>query len=159
MKSFYLNFGTSLSTLGLYEEAAQMLEEYARLAPEDFDARFQLGAVYQILSERSLDDRLTERAVGEQPGGAEAEQRAEAAAQLTAQMRVAAAVQAKTPHPEFCQLGGRAGCALPAEIKVADSWGDSAWGCAAHVEEILIHVRSVFIASEELGGLAAYLNR
>ncbi|WP_258953034.1 GAF domain-containing protein [Lentzea californiensis] len=90
---------------------------------------------------------------------AEAEQRAEAAAQLTAQMRVAAAVQAKTPHPEFCQLGGRAGCTLPAEIKVADSWGDSAWGCAAHVEEILIHVRSVFIASEELGGLAAYLNR
>ncbi|RDI32198.1 GAF domain-containing protein [Lentzea flaviverrucosa] len=102
---------------------------------------------------------LAEAVRAERELRAEAEQRAEAAAQLTAQMRVAAAVQAKTPHPEFCQLGGRAGCTLPAEIKVADSWGDSAWGCAAHVEEILIHVRSVFIASEELGGLAAYLNR
>ncbi|WP_255508937.1 hypothetical protein [Micromonospora sp. A202] len=47
----------------------------------------------------------------------------------------------------------------PAEIKIADSWGDSARGCTAHVEEALLNVRSVFIASEELGGLAAYLNR
>jgi hypothetical protein len=74
-------------------------------------------------------------------------------------MRSAAAAQAAAPHPERCQLGGRAGCAAPAEVKVADSWGDAAWGCPAHVEEALIHVRSVFIASEELGGLAAYLNR
>jgi spermidine synthase len=65
VKTFYLNFGTALSTLGMYEEAAQMLEEYARLAPDEFDARFQLGAVYQILSERALDDRMTEQAVGE----------------------------------------------------------------------------------------------
>ena len=63
------------------------------------------------------------------------------------------------PHPEHCQLGGRAGCTAPAEIKIADSWGDAAWGCPAHVEEAIINVRSVFIASEELGGLAAYLNR
>ncbi|HYP27733.1 MAG TPA: fused MFS/spermidine synthase [Blastocatellia bacterium] len=63
VKTFYLNFGMALRTLGLYEEAAQMLEEYARVAPEDFDAHFQLGAVYQIISERSLDDRLAERAV------------------------------------------------------------------------------------------------
>ena len=47
----------------------------------------------------------------------------------------------------------------PAEIKVADSWGDAAWGCPAHVEEALINVRSVFIASEELGGLASYVHR
>ncbi|USX53430.1 GAF domain-containing protein [Lentzea sp. HUAS12] len=90
---------------------------------------------------------------------AEAERRADAAAELAAQMRTAAAEQARSPHPELCQLGGRAGCAEPAEIKVADSWGDSAWGCAVHVEEALIHVRSVFIAGEELGGLGAYLNR
>ncbi|TQJ23401.1 hypothetical protein FBZ33_3670 [Micromonospora sp. A202] len=51
------------------------------------------------------------------------------------------------------------GCMAPAEIKIADSWGDSARGCTAHVEEALLNVRSVFIASEELGGLAAYLNR
>ncbi|WIM92687.1 GAF domain-containing protein [Actinoplanes oblitus] len=90
---------------------------------------------------------------------AEAEQRAEDAAELAAQMRAAAALQANLPHPEHCQLGGVAGCTEPAEIKVADSWGDSAWGCTAHVEEAIVNVRSVFIANEELGGLAAYLNR
>jgi hypothetical protein len=74
-------------------------------------------------------------------------------------MRTAAAAQAAAPHPEHCELGGAAGCTAPAKLKIADSWGDSAWGCAAHVEEAIINVRSVFIASEELGGLAAYLNR
>ncbi|WP_233583951.1 hypothetical protein [Micromonospora sp. CV4] len=34
-----------------------------------------------------------------------------------------------------------------------ESWGDAAWGCPAHVEEAILNVRSVFIASEELGGL------
>ena len=48
---------------------------------------------------------------------------------------------------------------MPAEIKIADSWGDAAWGCSAHVEEAIINVRTVFIANEELSGLAAYLNR
>ncbi|MCX4091928.1 GAF domain-containing protein [Nocardia sp. alder85J] len=90
---------------------------------------------------------------------AEAEQRAAAAAELAARMRTAAAAQAAAPHPEHCQLGGPAGCTEPAEIKIADSWGDSAWGCPAHVEEALFNVRSVFIAGSELGGLAAYLNR
>ena len=89
----------------------------------------------------------------------EAEQRAAAAAELAARMRAAAAAQAGTPHPERCGLGGAAGCTAPAELKIADSWGDSAWGCTGHVEEAIINVRSVFIASEELGGLAAYLNR
>lgn len=88
-----------------------------------------------------------------------AEERAAAAAELAGRMRVAAAAQAATPHPERCQLGGAAGCGKPAEVKVADSWGDAAWGCPEHVEEALINVRSVFIASEELGGLAAYVNR
>ncbi|WBB78049.1 GAF domain-containing protein [Micromonospora sp. WMMD882] len=90
---------------------------------------------------------------------AEAEQRATAAAELADRLRAAAAAQAARPHPERCQLGGSAGCAAPAEIKIADSWGDSAWGCNAHVEEAILNVRSVFIASEDLGGLAAYLNR
>ncbi|SDG48189.1 GAF domain-containing protein [Lentzea fradiae] len=90
---------------------------------------------------------------------ADAEKRAAEAAELAAKMRVAAATHAQAPRPEKCQLGGKAGCAEAAEIKVADSWGDAAWGCAVHVEEALIHVRSIFIASEELGGLAAYLNR
>ena len=82
-----------------------------------------------------------------------------AAAELAAQVRAAATAQAAQPHPERCQLGGAQGCGEPAELKVADSWGDAAWGCPAHVEEVIINVRSVFIASEELGGLGAYLQR
>ncbi|MFD0783015.1 hypothetical protein ACFQZ8_03615 [Micromonospora azadirachtae] len=48
-----------------------------------------------------------------------------------------------------------AGCAEPAELEIADSWGDCVWGCPGHVEETILNVRSVFIASGELGGLAA----
>ncbi|MET9229966.1 GAF domain-containing protein [Lentzea sp. NPDC003310] len=104
-------------------------------------------------------EALAEAVRAERELRAEAERRADAAAELAAQMEAAAAVQAQAPHPEHCQLGGRAGCTAPAEIKVADSWGDSAWGCGPHTEEVLIHVRSVFIASSELGGLAAYVHR
>lgn len=63
--TFYLNFGAALAPLGLYEEAAQMFEEYARLAPNDFEAHYQLGAVYEIMAERTLDDQMTARAVEE----------------------------------------------------------------------------------------------
>ncbi|MQY07657.1 GAF domain-containing protein [Actinomadura macrotermitis] len=110
-------------------------------------------------SARSALEELAKAVRAEQRLRAEAEQRASAAAELAAQMRVAAAVQAPAAPPEHCQLGGTSGCEAAAEIKVADSWGVSAWGCTAHVEEALITVRSAFIANEELGGLAAYLNR
>ena len=108
---------------------------------------------------KAAHDELAKVVSAERLLRAEAEQRAAAAAELTARMRTAAAAQAAMPHPEHCQLGGQPGCAAPAEIKIADSWGDAAWGCADHVEEAIINVRSVFIASEELGGLAAYVNR
>ncbi|MBG0566111.1 GAF domain-containing protein [Actinoplanes aureus] len=108
---------------------------------------------------KSAHDQLAEVVSVERELRAEAEQRATAAAELAARMRAAAAAQAAMPHPERCELGGAAGCTAPAEIKIADSWGDAAWGCPAHVEEAIINVRSVFIASEELGGLAAYVNR
>ncbi|MFI7661231.1 GAF domain-containing protein [Micromonospora parva] len=108
---------------------------------------------------RSANDELARVVLVERELRAEAEQRAAAAAELATQMRAAAAAQAAAPHPEHCQLGGAAGCTAPAEIKIADSWGDAAWGCPTHVEEAILNVRSVFIASEELGGLAAYLNR
>ncbi|SFR27896.1 GAF domain-containing protein [Lentzea waywayandensis] len=110
-------------------------------------------------AKQAAEARLAEAMRAEQELRADAEHRATAAAELAAQLRAAAAEQARTPHPEHCQLGGRFGCTAVAEVKVADSWGDAAWGCAAHVEEALIHVRSVFIASEELGGLVAYRNR
>jgi hypothetical protein len=108
---------------------------------------------------RAAHDELARVVAVERELRADAEKRAEAAAELTARMRAAAAELAARPHPEQCELGGSAGCTAPAEIKLADSWGDSAWGCAAHVEEAILNVRSVFIASEELGGLAAYVNR
>ncbi|MDY7088723.1 MAG: GAF domain-containing protein [Actinomycetota bacterium] len=120
-------------------------DEQARLAAE---ARAQAALA-----------ELAEAVRAEQELRAEAEKRAAAAAALTARMRAAADAQAAAPHPDRCQLGGSAGCDAPAELKIADSWGDSAWGCSEHVEEAIINVRSAFIASEELGGLAAYLNR
>jgi spermidine synthase len=63
--TFYLNFGTALMQIDLYEEAAQMLQEFSRLAPNDFEGHFQLGAAYEIQSERALDDSTTRRAVDE----------------------------------------------------------------------------------------------
>jgi spermidine synthase len=65
IKTFYLNFGTALVSIGLYDEAAQMLSEYARLAPNDLEGHFQLGRVYEVLSERSLDELQARRAVEE----------------------------------------------------------------------------------------------
>jgi spermidine synthase len=61
-KTFYLNFGTALASLGLYQEAAQMLEEYAELSPQDPEAHYQLGAVYEVLAEREPSDVNTYRA-------------------------------------------------------------------------------------------------
>ena len=63
--NYYLNFGTALMQIDMYEEAAQMLEEFVRLAPNDFEGHFQLGAAYQIQSERTLDHSITLRAVDE----------------------------------------------------------------------------------------------
>ncbi|MDG6110083.1 GAF domain-containing protein [Dactylosporangium aurantiacum] len=104
-------------------------------------------------------DALARAVLAERQLRAEAERRATTAAQLADQMREAAVAQSATPHPEHCQLGGAQGCDEPAEVKIADSWGDSAWGCPVHVEEAILNVRSVFIASEELGGLSAYVHR
>ncbi|MER7455955.1 GAF domain-containing protein [Micromonospora sp. NPDC126480] len=108
---------------------------------------------------RAAHDELAKAVRAERELRAEAEKRAAAAAELATRLRAAAAAQAARPRPEHCQLGGSEGCAAAAEIKIADSWGDSAWGCPTHVEEAILNVRSVFIASEELGGLAAYRNR
>ncbi|MEU4563106.1 GAF domain-containing protein [Actinoplanes sp. NPDC023936] len=110
-------------------------------------------------SAKSALEELAKTVRAERQLRADAEQRATAAAELNARMRAAAATQANRPHPEHCQLGGPTPCAKEATIKIADSWGDSAWGCTDHVEEAILNVRNVFIANEELGGLAAYLNR
>ncbi|MEU7907681.1 GAF domain-containing protein [Actinoplanes sp. NPDC049118] len=136
---------------------ARVFADTAALAIERHHTE-QAQRAAEARAKAALDDLAT-AVRAERELRADAEQRAAAAAELAARMRAAAAAQAPTPHPERCQLGGSSGCTAPAEIKIADSWGDAAWGCPAHVEEAIINVRSVFIASEELGGLAAYRDR
>ncbi|GAB7042207.1 MULTISPECIES: GAF domain-containing protein [Catenuloplanes] len=90
----------------------------------------------------------------------DADARATASAALVNRMRAAGAAQRDAGLlPQSCQLGGLGGCTAPAELKVADTWGDHAWGCPAHVEEVLTHASSVFLASQELNGLAGYRAR
>ena len=40
-------------------------------------------------------------------------------------------------------------CPAPADVKLADSWGDSTWTCLSHAEEIMLNARGAFIASED----------
>jgi predicted enzyme related to lactoylglutathione lyase len=64
-----------------------------------------------------------------------------------------------TPVPR-CQIPTRDGaCAREAEVKLADSWGDSVWACLPHGEEVMLHAGAVFLATEDSEGVAAYLRR
>ena len=128
----------------LTEAQTTVLTHLAAVTAEQLHLR--LNALRAVRAERELR--------------ADAEQRAAASAELAVQLSAAAEQHRDVPHPETCQLGGAdSPCPNAAELKVADSWGDSAWGCTSHIEEAIINVRSIFIASEELGGLAAYRNR
>jgi catechol 2,3-dioxygenase-like lactoylglutathione lyase family enzyme len=71
----------------------------------------------------------------------------------------AALVQARGGTRAQCEVS-RAGktCSQPAEVKLADSAGHSAWVCLAHADEILVTVPGAFIASQD-DGLAAFLSR
>ncbi|WP_433655047.1 GAF domain-containing protein [Nocardia sp. CA-128927] len=160
--------GSLLGTFAMYHRVprvpqdsdfalARVFADTASLAIERHHIE-QAKAAAEARAEAARDE-LTQALRAESTLRAEAEERAEAAAELAARMRTAAAAQAAAPHPERCQLGGPESCTAAAELKIADSWGDAAWGCTSHVEEAILNVRSVFIASEELGGLAAYLNR
>jgi GAF domain-containing protein len=128
----------------LTENQTAVLTGLAGLVAKHLDVR--LAAILAVREEQRLRAR--------------AEHRAASDALLTNRLRQATVAHRRVPHPSTCQLGGaRAPCARPAEMKVADSWGDSAWGCAAHAEEAIVHVRNAFVASEELGGLGAYIDR
>ncbi len=48
-------------------------------------------------------------------------------------------------------------CDQPAEVKLADSWGDTAWACLVHAETVLVSAPGVFIANQDSQGLAPYL--
>lgn len=106
----------------------------------------RLAAIVAVRAERRLQQ--------------EADERAAKTRRVAERLREAAALHGEEPHPEQCQLGGRmTPCDAPAELKIADPWGDSAWGCNLHVEEALINVKSVFLADRELSALAAYRDR
>lgn len=78
----------------------------------------------------------------------------------TAQRSQAATAARDRRRPEWCQLGGTVSCRKRAELKVADSSGDSAWGCWEHAEDALIQVPSVFLTMDTSSdGLQAYRNR
>ncbi|MFJ8579996.1 VOC family protein [Micromonospora sp. NPDC093277] len=74
-------------------------------------------------------------------------------------IREAARVSQRDGAPARCQIGGPRGeaCAAPAEVKLADSWGDTVWGCLAHADETLLSARGAFLASEDGSGLSAFL--
>lgn len=71
----------------------------------------------------------------------------------------AAAMQQRGVEAHLCQVGTTAGgsCDRPAEVKLADSWGDTLWSCMAHADEVLINARGAFIATEDGQGLGQYL--
>jgi hypothetical protein len=71
----------------------------------------------------------------------------------------AALVSARGGAPQACQVTGRDGGRYPdqAEVKLADSLGDSVWACLPHAEEILVTVPAAFIASHDDRGITAFL--
>ena len=71
----------------------------------------------------------------------------------------AALVASRGGAPQACQVTGPDSrrCPNQAEIKLADSLGDSAWVCLVHAEQILVTVPAAFIASHDAQGIAAFL--
>ncbi|WP_245777801.1 GAF domain-containing protein [Lentzea xinjiangensis] len=103
----------------------------------------RLAAIQAVRAERGLDQI---------PGP-----RATASAKLAGQLRHLAANHLDGEHPPVCELGLSSPCDKPVEVKVADPWGDSAWACIQHAEDVIITERSTFIADQNLSGLARYL--
>jgi hypothetical protein len=79
-------------------------------------------------------------------------------AQRFSLLREAAALAAHREGAQMtCQLPDSDGrlCAGPAEVKLADSWGETAWACLPHAEAALINAPAAFIASPDDRGLAS----
>ncbi len=71
----------------------------------------------------------------------------------------AAVVAAQGGTSHACQVRGPGGkpCPTKAEVKLADSLGDSAWVCLVHAEDILVTVPTTFIANQGDHGIAAFM--
>ncbi|AEV86380.1 hypothetical protein ACWT_5362 [Actinoplanes sp. SE50] len=74
--------------------------------------------------------------------------------------QAAEAVSRRGGAPASCQIGAADGsaCPKPAEVKLADTWGATVWGCLSHVDEALINARGTFIATEDGQGLGPWLS-
>ncbi len=73
--------------------------------------------------------------------------------------QAAEAVSRRGGAPATCQVGLPAGtpCPAPADVKLADPWGETVWACLTHADEALIDARSAFIATEDGQGLGPWL--
>lgn len=128
------------------EVSARQLEILLDLAGEVADVlEMKLHALRVMRAEREL----REQEVG----------RREAAEAIAGDIRAAAGALRGRTRPATCQLGGAQPCPQPPDLKIADSWGDSAWGCFLHGEDALINVPSVFLATDDGAGIAAYQAR
>jgi GAF domain-containing protein len=111
---------------------------------------------------RQLDLRLQalQAVRAERELRAAADRRAAEATEQAARVAAVAAVSRATAAGHTCALGSRNDpCHNPADLKIADGWGDSAWGCAGHAELALLTARGVFLADPNQGVLAAFLDR
>jgi catechol 2,3-dioxygenase-like lactoylglutathione lyase family enzyme len=84
---------------------------------------------------------------------------ADEAARSSMIRQAAEAIGRRGGAPAACQIGLADGgpCEQPAEVKLADSWGDTVWGCLTHTDEALINARSSFIATDDEQGLEPWL--
>ncbi|KUL25337.1 VOC family protein [Actinoplanes awajinensis] len=83
------------------------------------------------------------------------------AARFSLIRQAAEAISRRGGAPASCQIGmpdGRS-CPEPAELKLADPWGETVWGCSSHADEALFNARSAFIANEDAYGLGPWLRR
>jgi catechol 2,3-dioxygenase-like lactoylglutathione lyase family enzyme len=83
------------------------------------------------------------------------------AARASLIQQAAEAISRRGGAPAGCQIPAADGspCPGPAEVKLADPWGETVWGCLQHTDEALIDARSAFIATEEGNGLGPWLRR
>jgi predicted enzyme related to lactoylglutathione lyase len=71
----------------------------------------------------------------------------------------ASALHRRGIAPRRCDIGilGGGPCDRPAEVKLADSWGETAWSCIDHADEVMINAPGVFLAIEDSQGLTQFL--
>jgi acyl-CoA reductase-like NAD-dependent aldehyde dehydrogenase len=75
--------------------------------------------------------------------------------------RAAEAMRSSEDAADRCMVRdyGDVACPEAAQVKLTDSWGDTAWACFRHAEEALYGARGVYLATRDPDGLDTYLSR